>query len=366
MANTLVSVLNDAAGRALVERYLEKKFLERRDWEAVLANTAYLSDRGIPTQEGQYIKFTRLGRFRRPENVQLDTSAHEIADPASGATMDTTVLQVPLEFLHEYISIGRIAQMTSWIDLDQWAEEDLPTALKRRMHELVQNAFVVGRMAPGVWASDGTASTAFDASAEATVSLYGSSFTFQAAPKFYANGRANFADVEASDRLTWEDLAKIHTKLSLAGAMKIDGAFCAFISEAVKNDLMQQDKYFEAAIRGWSAGGKSLVNWQITKYRGWHFIIDDEPFTEDFGAEGVRASWGQVHSVICTGKNAAAFINLGNKRTKFKPTFKVQDISKTGKEKTIGYTVPFQAAVLNNTWCAVVKTPVSEYTPMGS
>lgn len=359
-SNTLATVLNDAAGRALVERFLDKRFLERRDWEGVLANSKYLSDRGIPNEEGQYIKFTRIGRFRRPSNVDLTA---ETSDPLSGATMATEQLNVPIEFIHEFISIGTIAMMTSWIDLEAWADEDLPMALKRRMHELTQNAFIVGRFQPGQYDASGNASTAFDTTVEKTVSLYGLSFTFQEAPKLYANSRANFNALAPSDRITWTDLQKAHTRLSLAGAPKVNGYYMAFISESVKNDLIAQDPFFQLAIRNWDAGKNALVDNQITTYAGWHFVIDDQPFTENFNAEAVRAAWGPVHSCILMGKNAGAFINLGNKRANFRPKFKVQDISKTGKEKTIGYTIPFQAAVLNPNWCIVLKGPVSEFTP---
>jgi N4-gp56 family major capsid protein len=317
----------------------------------------YLDDRGIPSQDGQYIQMTRKDRLRRPEHVNL---ADETADPASGAKMSTEVIKVPLEFIHEYADIGTIAQMTSWIDLENWADEDLPMALKRRMHELTQNAFVVGRYTPGRYASDGSVSVPFDTTPESTVTLYGNSFTFQKAPTYYVNGRTNFSAIDAADRVTWADLSRIHTRLSNAGAPKLNGHYCAFISDAVKNDLMQQDQYFEAAIRNFAVGGKSLVNWQIATYRGFHFIVDDQPFTEDFAAENVRASWGPIHSVIITGKSSASYVNWGNKRTKMKPKFKVQDVSKTGKATTIGYTVPFQVAVTNRAWCAVLKTPVSE------
>lgn len=355
MSNNLATVLNDAGGRALVERYLDKRFLERREWETILANTNLLSDRGIPVQDGQFIKLTRLNRFRRPEHVDL---TNETADPASGASMATEVIQVPLEFIHEYIELGKIASMTSWIDLEQWADEDLPMALKRRMHELVQNAFIVGRYQPGKYDSNGVATTAFDTTVEKTVTLYGQSFTFQEAPKFYANGRASFADLQPSDRVTWGDIHGAVTRMRLAGATDI----CMVCSQSVINDLMESDTFFQAAIRGLDQN--SLRTWKApTMYGGVTIKVDDEPFTENFGAENVRASWGPIHSIILTGKNAAAFVNHGNKRTKLKPTFKVQDISKTGKSKTIGYTVPFQAAVLNRAWCAVLKTPVSEYTP---
>lgn len=345
----------------MVERYLSKRFLERRDWEGVLANSRHLDDRGIPAQNGQYVKFTRKDRFRRPEHVNLSS---ETSDPASGAEMSTQIVQVPVEFIHEYISISTIAQMTSWIDLEQWADEDLPMALKRRMHELVQNAFIVGRMKPGRYDSSGDLTTPFDAEAEATVTLYGASFTFAHAPTYYANGRSNFSSLETSDRITWDDIRKVALKIKLAGGGNVVG----YASSSLLNDLMHDGtdgEFFSYAIRNNAVGAAALQQNKVVPYAGVTLIEDDQPFTEEFGHENVRALNGPIHSLLLTSTapKAVAYINWGNKKTQWKPTFKVQDISKTGKEKTIGYTVPFQAAVINPAWCAVIKAPVSEFTP---
>ena len=155
-SQSLSTILNDAGGRALVEQFLSEKLLERRDWDAVMANSQYLDDRGIPENSGQYIKFTRLNRFRRPQSMDLSTATNEYADPSSGASFGTQVVTVPVEFIQEYIDIPTISAMTSWIDLERWATEDLPMSLKRRMHELCQNAPLVGRMKPGQWSSTST------------------------------------------------------------------------------------------------------------------------------------------------------------------------------------------------------------------
>ena len=139
MANTLATILNDAGNRALVEKYLSTSLLERRDWGGVMANTMYFDDRGIPTESGQYVQFTRLGRFRRPQTMDRSTASNEVADPASGAKFSTELVTVPVEYIQEYIDISKVSQLTSWVNLERWAKEDLPMALKRRMHELAQN-----------------------------------------------------------------------------------------------------------------------------------------------------------------------------------------------------------------------------------
>jgi len=358
MSNDLNTILDSDSNKALVEKYLLTKFLERRDYDTVLANSDLLQRFRLPDKSGQYVEATRKNTFRRPQKL---AEANPTSDPASGAAMGVVKVKLPIEFLQEYIGVGTTARLTSWIDLDGWANEDLPLAIKRRIHELTQNAFLVGRMTPGVWSStSSTADTAFDASAEATVSLYGISFTFESAPKYYAGNKPAFNDLEEGDRASFADLQKIVNGLALAGAPKMKGGYSCVFSQSMATDLMKDDEYFAASINAFN--GKGLREGQITQYKGINFFIDDEPFTEDYLDEGVRATNGQIHSAIITGKNAAGYLDLGGKRA-MKPTFKVQDISKTGVEKTIGYMVPFQAGIMNKAWCAVYKAPVSDYKP---
>lgn len=365
MANTLASILNDAGNRALVEKYLSTSLLERRDWGGVMANTMYFDDRGIPTESGQYVQFTRLGRFRRPQTMDRSTASNEVADPKSGAKFSTELVTVPVEYIQEYIDISKVSQLTSWVNLERWAKEDLPMALKRRMHELAQNAPIVGRFKPGQWSSvSDVADTAFDATKEATVSMDGVSFTFKEAPKYYAAGRASFAEMEAGDRITWADVRRIALKIKLAGG----GNVVMFASSSVINDLMHDGadgEFFSYAIRNSDVAKEALRDNKVVKYAGVTIVEDDQPYTEDPGAENVRATDGAIHSVVftSTAPKAIGYINLGGKKTNFKPSFKVQDISKTGVQITIGYMVPYQVAVLNPNWCAVLKTYVSEYTP---
>ena len=362
MTINLSTVLDQDDGQHLVEEYLDKKVLPRRQWNGILANSAYGTRRPMSYHEGQYTKYTRKKNVRRPEHMASPGGAG--SDPASGITLGVNKVVVPIEWIHEYAAIGTVARLTSWMDLVEWAEEDLPTALKRRMHELTQNAFAVGRMAQGVYASDGSMSTAFDASAEATVTLYDVSFTFQKCPIYYGDGRDAFTNIQPEDRITWLDLGNAHTRLSLAKAPKIKGGYVCCLSESMKQDLIEQDKFFEAAIRNYSTrlGIDGLQNYQLAHYKGWHFMIDDQPFTEEFGSENVRADYGPIHSAQCFGAGCFGYMPMG-RNSKMKPKFKIQDTTKTGYEKTIGYLVPWQVAILNPDWGCVIKAPVSMATP---
>jgi len=355
VANDLNTVLDDAGNRALVEKYLEQKFLERRDYETKLANSELGQRFKLPEKAGQYVEATRKGRFRRPQNLD---SAAPTSDPASGATMGTEKIKFPIEFIQEFVPVGATAQLTSWIDLEEWANEDLPMALRRRMHELTQNAFYVGRMTPGKWAANGTEDTAFDASAQATVTLYGVSFTFPSAPRYYASGKTALAALNEGDRANFADLESIKNRLVLAGAQKIGGTLRCLLSDSMASDLAKDDKYFAAMVNAFK--GEGLKTGKLGDFRGLSFEIDDEPFTFDWGTDNKRAVAGPLHGAIITGKGAFAYLDLGG-RSNARPKFKVQDVSKTGVEKTIGYLVPFQAAIANADYCATYVAPVSDY-----
>lgn len=360
----LATVLNQSGGAALVEEYLDKEFLDRREWNTPMLSPAYAQSRPLSYHEGQYTRYTRKNRIRRPEHMA--TPSGDGSDPASGATLGTNQILVPIEWIHEYAGISTVGKLTSWIDLEQWVKEDMPVALKRRANELIQNAMMVGRMTPGLYAADGTLTTSFDASAEATPTLYGISFTFQSCPHYYGSGKATFADMDADTRLTWADIRSARTKLSLSGASPISGAgMVVVLSESMWNDLLMDNDQgrLDAAIKGgFSKAIKGLEMFDTFHYAGCTFVIEDNPFTEDFGAENVRANYGPIHSAFMFGTGCIGTMPLGG-NSPMKPQFKVQDITKTGYQKTIGYLIPWQTAVINPNWGCVIKSPVSESKP---
>lgn len=369
MTINLSTVLDQSSGQHLVEEYLDKEFLARRDWDTPLVNVKYAQSRPLEMHAGQYTKYTRKNRTRRPETMASPGGAG--SDPASGATLTVDKVLVPIEYIHEYMEIATVAQQTSWIDLEMWSKEEMPYALKRRMNELVQNAFLVGRMTPGLWSSTSTVETTdFDASAEATVTLYGISFTFTAAPKYYANGKSDFALLDENDTISWADVRKIVTKLRMAGARPISiggmsGIMCV-LSHAQCNDLLADNDggKLDAVLKSgnFGKGVDGIVGNYMFSYAGAHFVVDDNPFTENAGSEGVRANYGEIHSALFFGQEAFGYLPMGG-QSGMKPKFKVQDITKTGYSKSIGYLIPWQVAIINADWCAVLKSVVSESKP---
>ena len=354
--NDLSTILDDAGARAEVQKWLDDSWMERPDYDWGLADVKYAETLKLPENGGQYLEASRKKEIRRPQNLP---NGSQNSDPKSGVVLSESKVVVPVEYIQEYVGVGTTAQITSRHDLESWAKEDLPRALRKRTHELVQNAIKCGRMTPGVWAADGTEETAFDASAEPTVTIYGVSFTFKKGHKFYAGATGSHASLQPNSILTMGDFDRVAGYFRLNGAPKIGNRYHAYISDAQKRDLMKDEEYREAVI-AWS--GKGLADDVIVDYKGWVFHEDDAAFAEAFGKEDVRLAYGPLHTAFCFGGNAFGFLRLGGK-SPLKPTFKVQDITKTGVTKTIGYLIPSQQAVLNETWCASLVGAVSNWDP---
>lgn len=354
--NTLATILDQNGARAEVQKWLLDSWLERQEYDCGLASNEYADKLTLPERGGQYLEVSRKGQPRRPQTLQ---HSNPTSDPASGQTLSEEKLTVPIEFIQDWVGIGLVAGLTSRHDLETWAKEDLPIAAKRRFHELTQNALKVGRMTPVVYAADGTTNIPFDSAAQATVTMHGVSFTFLQAHHSFAGGKGAFAALTPSDRVTLEDFDREAARLAAKGAPKIKGRYIAYISDAMKRELMK-DANYRAAVLAWN--GKGIAANEIVDFGGWHFLEDDYPFTEAFANPNVRATYGQVHTAFCFGGHAFAYLRLGGK-SPLKPTFKVQDTTITGVLKTIGYTIPFQACVSNANWCGTIAGPVSHYDP---
>lgn len=347
-----------ASGLTVVRDFLVEKYLQSPEYGTILANSQYGSKKNLPSRKGQYMTFTIRNRMRIPEN------GVELADPASPAEISYSQLQVPIEWIKEYTDISLESRETSWLDLTTDINDEMKLALSRRLHYDCQHAFWVGRYKPGKRNSSGvTVGDAsyphFFAEEESTVTLYGTSFTFKKAPKYYGAGRVAFGDLQADDYATMALFANIKNRIVNARAPKIKNGIVAVISESVKHDLMR-DSEFREAVLAYESKSSTLFDGQIATYDGIHWVVDDEPMTLELGGDGVTRAdefGGKVHVCQVFGMDAFGYVRLGGKNAE-KPTISVKDLSKTGSVMSIGYTVPCQAMVLRPEWCAAVAVPV--------
>lgn len=355
--NTLLTILDQNGGKAEVQKWLDDRWLTRDHYMSGLADTRFADELRLPEHGGQYLEVSRQNEPRRPQKLSWDNST---ADPKSGQKLLETKVVVPIEFIQDYVGIGRTSGLTSRHDLKRWADDDLMRALKKRNHELVQNAMRVGRMLPGVWDSDGTAEVAFDAEAEPNFTALGIPFEFRVGHITYGGGKGSFNALRPGDLVTMADFEREYVRLVLRHCPKINGKFVAWVSESTKNELQKDDGYMKAIIA--MKDKKALADNHFADHLGFHWMEDDQPYAEGWGNEDVRQEFAPVHSSFCFGAHSFAFLKLG-KKSSLKPRFKVQDITKTDVLYTIGYHVPFQCAVTQEAWVGSVVAGVGVWDP---
>lgn len=347
-----------SSGLTAVRDYLVEKYLREEEYKTIMANSQYASKKNLPRRKGQYMTFTIRNRMRLPEN------GAELADPNSPASLSYSQLQVPIEFIKEYTDISLESRETSWLDLTNDINDEMKLALSRRLHYDCQHAFWTGRYKPGKRNSSGVTDGTSDyphffTEEESTVTLYGQSFTFKKAPKYFGGGVDSFGELNGDEYATMRQFTAIKNRIMNARAPKINGGLVAVISESVKHDLML-DKDFREVVLSFEQKGKPILDGQIATYDGIHWVVDDEPMTLELGGDGIaRASefGGNVHVCQMFGMDAFGYVRLGGQDAA-KPTISVKDLSKTGSILSIGYTVPCQAMILRPEWCAAVALPV--------
>ncbi|NCC50219.1 MAG: hypothetical protein EOM20_03290 [Spartobacteria bacterium] len=344
-----------ASGLTLIEEYLDKKLLEEGEIQTPLAQSGYGDERNIPKMAGQFAKFTKRKKLRLPEK------ATEGSDPSSYASLAYEQMLAPIEFWNDHTAISTISSMTSWLELAKDYKELTFEAIRRFMNRQVQAGFLMGRAQPGARGADGSASTPFYTAAEATATLWGLSFSFKAAPSYFANRKAKFSDLDPmQDFLKMDDFRRLRVILGENCAPTIEGKYVAVISEAIQADLERDEEYFAAAIRN-PVSSKKMFAGEIADYAGFKWVLDAEPYRLGTKSSVKLVENGPLHVAQVFGKNAFAYLRLGGEKGA-KPGIKVQDISTTGSLTTMGYLFPFQSLITNENWCANLIAPVRDVT----
>ena len=362
MTNSITEVVGTAsdaaAGLTTVEEWLHRNYLEEEEIRTPLADSQYGSKYNIPRREGQSIKFTRRKKSRLPEK------GREGADPDSGVPLGYEQVTAPMEWIKEWGDVTMEAKETSWLDLAKDLNEVMREALTRQLHALVQDCLWVGRYKPGRRNSSGLTTGVspyfhFRAAIEATVSMYDSSFTFQQAPRVFTGGKSAFNQLNSGDIHSMDTYKSAKTRIFNGNAPRINGGVVAVISEGVKNDLSEDDRYFQAAIRNMKKS-EAIFAGHIADYDGIHWVMADDTFTLALGGDkDVYVEDGEVHVSHMFAQDHFGYVRLGGANAT-NPRFKVQDVSKTGSVTTVGYSIPFQVAILQRKWGCSIAGPVRE------
>lgn len=363
MTISIDTLLTSASGRNLAERILDKEFLKRVEIKGTLFNDtkSYGLAKPMPTKEGTYFRFSRKQNIRQPETDPMTSGVS--SDPAGGFSLLMDQVLLPIESHRDYADIDILTSIVSWTDVEEWVRNDMAKiAWPRRANRLLWNALVNGRMTPGVYAADGTISTAFDRTAAASLSRWGITFTFTALPRVFGGGRVSFEDLQPDDYLTWNLIRQTWVGMDLAGSPKIKGdmgpGYVCSLSSSMWNDLLLDNDggRLDAAIKGgMRAAIKGLEDQAVFHYAGTYFVIESDPYTMNAGDDVARAVWGDYHVAAMFGQQTYGFTSLGATRMS---NFKVTDTTKTGAMFSIGARIHWNCRVINENFGNVIIAPV--------
>ncbi|WP_428412019.1 hypothetical protein [Pararhizobium sp.] len=310
-----------------VQNYWEKRWMDQdqRDWRTPLADNSLGIPATIPKNRGQYVEFRKFDHFGA-----ADTLFAENAEPASGEALVTTTIQVPVKEMVAYVGLGNLLKMTDPIDLMNKCMDMLRVGFRRGAHRITNNALVNSFVE----------------------TVHGVSFNNSPLPTMFAGNLAGFGSLVEDSYHTMMDFKRARSRMENDGVPKpFPEGYCAVISSAIRDQLMDDDENFRDIIKRIpSQSMKTFGNLEMPVYEGLVWKIQDDEYRcnllGDGGALATRADTGRVHVAHVLGKGAYGYVEIAGTR-RLSPQFKVQDITITGFETTIGARIPFMAGVLD-------------------
>jgi N4-gp56 family major capsid protein len=345
-----------------IQKYFEKAWMDQpqEDFRSPLANDKHLDTATIPTNNGQYCEMRKFAHLTpTTQAAVLLTSGDdspityaENSEPASGLTSSTTVIQVPFELIRGYVDLGNVQTATDPIDLMRKFKDEMILYVRRMSHQITNGHFVKGI---GISGTAGFMSASIPPA---------STYLPSGFKCMYAGGLAGFASMTADSVFTMADFKRATSAFGNANVPAYkDGYFAAFIDSAIRDQLLEDPEFKDAVKRHQDLWQKTAVDGQIAVIHGCRFILQDDPYRCNLpGIGGAllysgsalvtgRRNTGAVHVAHVLAPHAAAYVDFGGKgsiqRRTLSPTFKVQDISLTGTNTTVGFTVSFQASPID-------------------
>jgi len=322
-----------------IQVYFEKAWMKlpERSFMTPLANSDLGTPAGIPKNGGQFVEMRKFGKFDVPTVSASDDAPKyyaEGAEPTSGETLSADIINIPLAELADYISMGNLLTATDPVDTMEVAMEKLREMIKRWVHQHVNQSFVNQIADTNSFASGGTLPSAFNT--------------------IYCGGKQSFAELKVGDLHRMSTWTEARSRMENDGVPKPYGDFYAgVISNAIKNQLIADDPDFNDVVKRHSEMiQKTLVKGMIGDYSGIRWILQDDEYRAALPSVGgllaTRNNSGRVHVGHLLGKGSFAYVDLASAKRRLMPKFKVQDISTTGIETTVGFRIPFKTAVMDN------------------
>jgi hypothetical protein len=301
-----------------IQKYLRKKLLKEKQYDSPLAFSEHAVEGTIPKGEGQYMEYRYRDDFPEPEDLD------EGADPTELIQIVDHIVQAPIGEIGSHLDMSNLLVSTDWVDDVESVYAKFRKALKIGVHRRTQNALCITR----------------------TFTKYGISFTNTALPSIYANAKTNFGSLTPSDFITMADLIRARTRLVNSSVPAFDGEFYpCVVDKGTAQSLQEDPDFYDVVKRHESLVKKFIIPGHICDFRGIRFLMQDNPFRENLGAEGTRTANGSIVTAHMFGQECFGYLGLKGMNAK-SPSFKVQDISTTGCRMTIGYRAAFSANTL--------------------
>lgn len=325
---------------AVVAPYYHETSLMERPFD----NDIWGEAKKFPYEGGETIHMHRWGKLPLGERLA------DGSDAGTGMTMDATDLIMLLDSYGSFVNVPRFGDLVRFKKIAVEARPKLREQSERT-----------------AWAKEGIGLR--QAIHGGAASMTKNTGSFDAARVIYANNRAAFANLVAGDRLSKEEIKRGVALGRKLGAPKTEPVL---ITNAWGEAALFNDPVFETMMsRGdWSL----LVKGKLPRYAGARISMMDEPLREqiagtenthvghaasDVISHGATVGQGdtadqQVFTSYLVWPEAIGFSQVYG-RDGMVPKFKIQDITRTGSNMTIGYYVDFVPIVLNKDWIIVIK-----------
>jgi N4-gp56 family major capsid protein len=328
-----MSIIGSTGFNGVIQKFLDSKWfdLPMRTFESPLANSKYAALGTIPNRQGQSIEFRRFAHFSPAALFDQNS------EPAAEQGFQADVLEVPLMEFVDKMSLGNLLMKTDRIDLMAKGFELFVVGLKRGVHRECNRTLVNGFTNTGLFNGVGN-------------------FTGAGLRTLFAGSVNAFADLTQDSFLRMRDFENARSRLENSGVppAMANGDYIAVISHAVQTQLIADDDEFRKAVRYDSQQNNDILKGaKLTSYNRMTFMLQHDDYRSQLasagGALATRDDNGLVTVCHVFGKEAYAYVDLaGDKaaRQNAKPIWKIQDITPTGHNTTVGYRVPFRAAVI--------------------
>jgi len=327
-----------------IQKYFNKKWMDmpQEAFSTPLANSNLLETATIPKNMGQSFEFRKFNYFSVETNGTDDSpmTYSETDEPSDYLSLTAGVFQVPFTMLRDKIKIGNIADVTDPTGLIKQAYKQFRILLPRKLHQLTNDRCVKSI----------TDNLREDGSSLATTLP-------DPFKTIYAGSVENFENLEADSYVTMDDFRRAVSLLrnaNVPGIFNNGELFAAIVSQSVMDQLTISDSAFaEIVMRHRDLVLDVRQIGMIVDYAGCRFIRQSDPYRCKLDSQGgaltTRSNTGPVVVSHVLGRGAMGYVDLGDPkhRRRLAPRFKVQDITETGTGTTIGYSMAYQAAVLD-------------------